>query len=246
LVALVTGGSSGIGAAVAVLLAERGARVAVADRSPDGADPRLLALAADVTDDEAVRRAVARTADELGGLDIVVNNAGIGAVGAVDANDDEEWRRVLDVNLLGAVRVTRAALEHLRRSRAASIVNICSIVATAGLPNRALYSATKGALMSLTLAIAADHVGEGIRVNAVAPGTVQTPWVGRLLADAPDPDARLAALRARQPIGRLVSAEEVAEAVAYLASPAASAITGTILPVDGGMQGLRMPGSVTP
>ncbi|HLJ03875.1 MAG TPA: SDR family NAD(P)-dependent oxidoreductase [Solirubrobacteraceae bacterium] len=246
LVAFVTGGTSGIGAAVAALLAERGARVAVADRSPDCADPRLLALRADVTDDAAVREAVSATARELGGLDILVNNAGIGAVGAVDANDDDEWRRVLDVNLLGAVRATRASLEHLRRSRAAAIVNTCSIAATAGLPNRALYSATKGALMSLTLAMAADFIPEGIRVNAVAPGTVDTPWVARLLADAPDAQARLAALRARQPIGRLVSAEEVAEAVAYLASPAASAITGTIMPVDGGMQGLRMPSSTAP
>jgi NAD(P)-dependent dehydrogenase (short-subunit alcohol dehydrogenase family) len=136
--------------------------------------------------------------------------------------------------------VARAALPHLRASEHAVIVNTCSIAATAGLPNRALYSATKGAVLSLTLAMAADHVAEGIRVNCVNPGTADTPWVRRLLDAADDPDAELAALRARQPMGRLVSAPEVAAAIAYLASPRAGAVTGTALAVDGGMQGLRL------
>jgi 2-keto-3-deoxy-L-fuconate dehydrogenase len=113
-------------------------------------------------------------------------------------------------------------------------------VATAGLPQRALYSASKGAILSLTLAMAADHVREHIRVNCVNPGTVDTPWVGRLLHAAPDPEAERAALTARQPIGRLVSAEEAAAAIAYLASPSAGAVTGTALAVDGGMSGLRL------
>jgi 2-keto-3-deoxy-L-fuconate dehydrogenase len=137
------------------------------------------------------------------------------------------------------VRVTRAALPYLRRSSHAAIVNTCSIAATAGLPARALYSATKGAVLSLTLAMAADHIHEGIRVNCVNPGTADTPWVGRLLDAAPDPAAERAALNARQPLGRLVTAAEVAAAIAYLASPLASATTGTALAVDGGMQGLR-------
>jgi 2-keto-3-deoxy-L-fuconate dehydrogenase len=147
---------------------------------------------------------------------------------------------VFDVNVVGMVRVTRAALPYLRRSGHAAIVNTCSVAATAGLPARALYSATKGAVLSLTLAMAADHIGEGIRVNCVNPGTADTPWIGRLLDQADNPAAERAALEARQPMGRLVSAAEVAAAIAYLASPAAAAVTGTSLAVDGGMGGLRI------
>ncbi|WCH96998.1 SDR family NAD(P)-dependent oxidoreductase [Streptomyces moderatus] len=238
--ALVTGGASGIGRATAELLAARGARVAVLDLDPSSVDKPLLAFRADVTDDISVREAVAAAVAELGGLDVLINNAGIGAQGTVEDNDDAEWHRVHDVNVVGMVRVSRAALPHLRESSHATIVNTCSIAATAGLPQRALYSATKGAVYSLTLAMAADHVREGIRVNCVNPGTVDTPWVGRLLDAAADPAAERAALEARQPTGRLVSADEVAGAVAYLASPLSGATTGTSLAVDGGMQGLRL------
>ncbi len=251
LAALVTGGASGIGLATARLLASRGARVAVLDRvkPPEPAEDSeteadgIYPVLADVTDDAAVRAAVAQAGQALGGLDVLVNNAGIGAAGTVEDNDDDEWHRVLDVNVLGIVRTTRAALPLLRqavreRGRAA-IVNTCSIAGTAGLPQRALYCASKGAVYALTLAMAADHVAEGIRVNCVNPGTVDTPWVGRLLDAAPDPRAERAALTARQPMGRLVTADEVAAAIAYLASPLAGATTGTALAVDGGMQGLR-------
>ncbi|MEV4974153.1 SDR family NAD(P)-dependent oxidoreductase [Streptomyces scopuliridis] len=243
--ALVTGGASGIGAAVATLLLARGARVAVMDRDCAGAPAGTLALTADVTDDAAVRTAVDAAAEEFGGLHTVVSNAGIGAIGTVVDNPDEEWLRVLDINVLGMVRTARHALPHLRRSAAerpgcVSITQTCSIAATAGLPQRALYSASKGAVLSLTLAMAADHVREGIRVNCVNPGTADTPWVGRLLDRAQDPAAERAALEARQPTGRLVGADEVAAAVAYLACPAATAVTGTALAVDGGMQGLRL------
>jgi NAD(P)-dependent dehydrogenase (short-subunit alcohol dehydrogenase family) len=187
-----------------------------------------------------VRRAVGQAAEALGGIDIVVNNAGIGAQGTVEDNSDEEWSRVLDVNVVGMVRVSRACLPFLRNSRAAAIVNTCSIAATAGLPQRALYSASKGAVLALTRAMAADHLRDGIRVNCVNPGTADTPWIGRLLEHASDPAAERAALNARQPHGRLVSADEVAEAVVYLASPAAGSTTGIDLAVDGGMQGLRL------
>jgi 2-keto-3-deoxy-L-fuconate dehydrogenase len=235
--ALVTGGASGIGRAAADLLAARGAQVAVLDLDPSSVEKPLLGYRADVSVDASVREAVAAA---LGGLDILINNAGIGAAGTVEDNDDEQWHRVLDVNVVGIVRTTRAALPHLRASEHAAIVNTCSIAATAGLPQRALYSATKGAVLSLTLAMAADHLREDVRVNCVNPGTADTPWVGRLLDAAPDPAAERAALEARQPSGRLVSAAEVAGAIAYLASPLSGATTGTSLAVDGGMQGLRL------
>ncbi len=237
--ALVTGGASGIGLAAARRLAALGARVAVldlAEQAPDG----FALVRADVTDDAAVRSAVAGAVDALGGLDVLVNNAGIGAQGGVGDNDDEEWHRVYDVNVVGMVRVARAALPALRASAHAAIVNTSSIAATAGLPDRVLYSATKGAVLSMTLAMAADLLPEGIRVNAVNPGTADTPWIGRLLARADDPAAERAALDARQPHGRLVSADEVAGAIAYLASPASGSTTGTWLAVDGGMSGLRL------
>ncbi len=236
--AVVTGGGSGIGLATATLLAERGMTVACLDLIPPG-EP-FVGIKADVTDDVSVRAAVAEAAERLGGIDVLVNNAGIGAQGTVEDNPDAEWQRVFDVNVFGMVRVARAALPYLRRSEHASIVNTCSIAATAGLPQRALYSATKGAVLSLTLAMAADHIREGIRVNCVNPGTADTPWVGRLLDAAPDPEAERAALNARQPMGRLVTAEEVAAAIAYLAGPEAGATTGTSIAVDGGMQGLRL------
>jgi NAD(P)-dependent dehydrogenase (short-subunit alcohol dehydrogenase family) len=214
--------------------------VACLDLVVDGLPAPLLAVRADVSDDESVRAGVRAAAQALGGIDIVVNNAGISAVGTVEANSDEEWHRVLDVNLLGMVRVSRAALPFLRASGHAAIVNLGSIAAHTGLPDRALYSASKGAVQALTLAMAADHLAEGIRVTCVHPGTADTPWVRRLLAATADPEAELSALRARQPNGRLVSAAEVAAAIVYLASPLAGATTGTALAVDGGTHGLRL------
>ena len=239
LTALVTGGASGIGLAAARLLATQGAAVGVLDRGEQG--PADFAYArGDVSEDASVRAGVQQLVDVLGGLDILVNNAGIGAQGGIEDNDDNEWHRVFDVNVLGLVRVTRAALPALRASQHGAIVNTCSIAATAGLPQRALYSASKGAVLSLTRAMAADLTADGIRVNAVNPGTVDTPWVGRLLDSAPDRAAERAALEARQPHGRLVSADEVAYAIAYLAAPTSGSTTGTALEIDGGMAGLRL------
>jgi NAD(P)-dependent dehydrogenase (short-subunit alcohol dehydrogenase family) len=240
LTAVVTGGASGIGAAIAAKLQSLGAQVAVLDLNPANLPEGQLGLVCNVADDASVREAISRTVAEFGGIDIVINNAGIGAQGTVEDNDDDEWHRAWDINVLGMVRVSRAALPHLRQSQAAAIVNTCSIAATAGLPQRALYSATKGAVLSLTQAMAADHLREGVRVNCVNPGTADTPWVGRLLDSADDPAAERAALNARQPHGRLVSAEEVAGAVAYLASPLSGSTSGTSIAVDGGMQALRL------
>ncbi|WP_432511259.1 SDR family NAD(P)-dependent oxidoreductase [Kineococcus sp. SYSU DK001] len=244
---LVTGGASGIGAATAARFAADGARVVVLDRDPvDPARGVVGSVRADLSDDASVRAAVEEAAGKLGGLDVVVNNAGIGATGTVADNDDEEWHRVYDVNVLGIVRTTRAALPHLRRSPHAAIVNTCSIAAWTGLPQRALYSATKGAVQALTLAMAADHLADGVRVNCVNPGTADTPWVQRLLDASPDPDAERAALRARQPTGRLVTAEEVAHAIVHLADPRSSATTGVAMAVDGGTHSLRLPARPVP
>ncbi|WP_328443368.1 SDR family NAD(P)-dependent oxidoreductase [Amycolatopsis sp. NBC_00438] len=239
LVAAVTGGASGIGLATATLLAERGAQVAVLDLKPGDDGFRC-----DVSSDDDVRSAVDAVVERFGRLDILVNNAGIGAQGDVTANGDDEWHRVFDVNVVGMVRLARAALPHLKNSPSAAIVNTCSIAAWAGLPSRALYSATKGAVLSLTLAMATDHLPDRIRVNCVCPGTADTPWVGRLLDSATDPAAERAALAARQPMGRLVTADEVANAIVYLASPLSASTTGTALAVDGGMHGLRPRGPV--
>jgi 2-keto-3-deoxy-L-fuconate dehydrogenase len=237
---LVTGGASGIGAATAQALGDRGAVVAILDRAPTGRSEHLE-LTCDITDRAAVETAVADAASTLGSIDVVVNDAGIGAAGDITGNDDAEWAHVLDVNVVGLARVSAAALPHLRRSDHASIVNVSSIVAVVGVPQRALYAASKGAVAAVTLAMAADHVKEGIRVNAVLPGTADTPWVGRLLDAAEDRQAAAVALRARQPLGRLVTAEEVAQSILYLASPLSGSTTGTLLTVDGGMGSIRVP-----
>jgi NAD(P)-dependent dehydrogenase (short-subunit alcohol dehydrogenase family) len=147
----------------------------------------------------------------------------------------------MNVNVVGIVRTVRASLPLLRKSKCASITNVCSVAATAGIPKRALYSASKGAVLSLTMAMANDHIVDGVRVNCVNPGTADTPWVQRLLAQSADPAAERKALEARQPLGRLVSAEEVARALCYLASPLQGSTTAASLTVDGGMQGLRIP-----
>jgi NAD(P)-dependent dehydrogenase (short-subunit alcohol dehydrogenase family) len=221
-------------------LIEAGASVAVLDLTLAGANAAAFGVVANVADDDSVRSAIDAVVGRFGRIDIVVNNAGIGAQGDVAANTDNEWHRVWDVNVIGMARVVRAALPHLRVSPAASIVNLSSIVATAGVPQRVLYSATKGAVLAMTRAMAADHIREGIRVNAVNPGTADTPWINGLLAKADDPAAERAALEARQPHGRLVTPDEVAGAVLYLASPASGSTTGTSIAVDGGMQELRL------
>ncbi|KRC51893.1 short-chain dehydrogenase [Leifsonia sp. Root227] len=234
--ALVTGAASGIGEEVVRRMRSAGATVVGLDRTHPADDADFLI--ADVTDRSAVESVIA---ERFSGatLDIVVNCAGIGASGTIADNGDDEWRRVLDINVTGIARVTAAALPHLERSSNAAIVNVSSIAAWAGLPQRALYSASKGAVHALTLATAADFAGR-IRVNCVCPGTVDTPWVGRLLDASDDAAAEKARLEARQPMGRLATATEVAQAIIYLASPESSFTTGTALAVDGGMFGLRL------
>jgi 2-keto-3-deoxy-L-fuconate dehydrogenase len=241
LVAVVTGAAAGIGQATAARLASRGASVAGLDVEPKAGTNSVLGLHADVSDQGSVDAAIEAAVREFGGIDILVNNAGIGAVGTVEDNEDDEWHRVFDVNVVGMVRMARATLPHLRKSQSGAIVNVASVAATVGLPERACYGTSKGAVLSLTLAMAADLLGDGVRVNCVCPGTIDTPWVGRLMQTAPNPERRRAELAARQPLGRLGSADEVADAILYLAAPSASFVTGTALTVDGGLSGLRVP-----
>jgi NAD(P)-dependent dehydrogenase (short-subunit alcohol dehydrogenase family) len=241
LVAVVTGAGSGIGLAVAQYLHDNGAKVYGLDLQEGLMRPYAHFITCDIGDPTSVSSAFAELAKHTQAIDILANNAGVGATGTVEDAKEEEWLKVLNVNVVGTSRVSAAAMPLLRKSKSPAIVNTCSIAATAGLPKRAIYSASKGAIMSLTLAMAADYVREGIRVNCVNPGTSDTPWVDRLLSQAQDPAAERESLEARQPMGRLVSAQEVASAIAYLASPRQASTTGTILAVDGGMQGLRLP-----
>ena len=237
LTAAVTGAGSGIGLATLKILADGGAKVYGLDIAEGGIAEHGTWLQCDVGDDASVAAAFAN----ISSLDILINSAAISAIGTVEANPSEEWAKVMNVNVVGIVRTVRASLPLLRKSKCASITNVCSVAATAGIPKRALYSASKGAVLSLTMAMANDHIVDGVRVNCVNPGTADTPWVQRLLAQSADPAAEHKALEARQPLGRLVSAEEVARALCYLASPLQGSTTAASLTVDGGMQGLRIP-----
>lgn len=239
--AVVTGSGSGIGLELCQQLSKMGAKVFGLDLNIGGLGDSGIWIKCDVGDSESVRSAFKEISTSTEIIDIVLNNAGISAVGTVEDATDEQWTRVMNVNVAGMSRVAAAAMPSLRKSKSPAIVNTCSIAATAGLPKRAIYSASKGAVLSLTLAMAADYVKEGIRVNCVNPGTADTPWVQNLLAQSPDPDAERRALESRQPLGRLVAPSEVASAILYLANPAQSSTTGTVLAVDGGMHGLRLP-----
>jgi 2-keto-3-deoxy-L-fuconate dehydrogenase len=240
LTAVVTGAGSGIGLAVARALSEAGAKVLGLDLNEGEMSKYATFIPCDVSDPSKVAAAFAEIAKHTDVIDVLANNAGVGAIGSITDVKEEEWQKVFGVNVFGMGRVSAAAMPMLKKSKFASIVNTCSIAATAGLPQRAVYSASKGAVLSLTLAMAADGIPDKVRVNCVAPGTADTPWVARLLSQAADPAAERAALEARQPMGRLVSADEVASAILYLASPRQASTTGIVLSVDGGMQGLRL------
>ncbi|MEM8874221.1 MAG: SDR family oxidoreductase [Planctomycetota bacterium] len=237
-IAIVTGAASGIGRAIAEDLRDRGMTVGALDVGadvPDGCAP----LIADVRDGEQVRAAIDAFAKQHGRLDLLVGNAGVSLVGTIEDNDEADWQRTFDVNVFGQFRVVRAALPWLRESDAASIVLMSSCSATNGIPQRAVYSASKGAVQSLTAALAVDLLPENIRVNAVSPATVDTPFMAELIARVDDPAAHRRSLEARQPTGRMITPTEIATAVAYLADPNNRNVTGTTLIIDGGMATLR-------
>ena len=241
LTAIITGGGSGIGLAVAKGLKERGATVFGFDINQGEMAPFATFIKCDIADAASVESAFAEFKKASNKLDILINNAGIGSLTTVEKESDENWHKVLNVNVVGTARVSRSAIPLLRESKSAAIVNTASIAGTDGVPNRAAYSASKGAVLALTLAMATDHLADGIRVNAVNPATADTPWVKRLLDQSPDAKAARSALEARQPMGRLVSPAEIASAIIFLASPLQASVTGTTINIDGGMHSLRIP-----
>jgi 2-keto-3-deoxy-L-fuconate dehydrogenase len=233
---LITGGASGIGAACMRRFQADGCSVAVLDRDEDllAASPAEAALSCDVSDAEALAFAVDEASSALGGLDVVVAAAGIAARGTVADTEPAEWDRVLAVNLRGVYLTARAAIPHLRAAGGGAIVNIASQLGIVAAANAAAYCASKGAVISLTRAMAVDHGPEGIRVNCVCPGPTDTPLLEPYFGAAADPVAERMAYEAMQLHSRLVTADEIAGAVAYLAAPGSSSTMGAALVVDGG------------
>jgi len=236
--ALVTGAGSGIGAAVARRLHAEGAEVVLADVRGEAAEEvaaglgaGACAVALDVADEDAVRAALA-DAERAGGLDVLANIAGVGSTTSAPDTPLEVWERVFAVNARGTFLCCKHAIPPMAGRGSGSIVNMGSVAGLVGLRNRAAYCAAKGAVVALTRALAVDHVRDGVRVNAVCPGTVDSPWVRRLVDEVGE---SLEALEARQPMGRLGTPDEIADAVLYLASDAAAFVTGTVLAIDGGL-----------
>jgi NAD(P)-dependent dehydrogenase (short-subunit alcohol dehydrogenase family) len=240
--AIVTGAGAGIGEAIAIRLSSEGARVALADldgqaaeRVAGGIEGKTLVRRTDVTRSDEVEALVQGVVEEWGGLDVMVNNAGIGVAGTTPETSEEDWERLMAVNLKGTFLGMKYAISAMRDSGGGSIINISSVAALVGIPDRAAYSATKGGILALTKAAAIDHVAEGIRVNCIAPGTVDTPWIDRITAGYDDPAEARANMEARQPHGRFVAPEEIAAMAAYLAADESASCIGACMIVDGGV-----------
>jgi NAD(P)-dependent dehydrogenase (short-subunit alcohol dehydrogenase family) len=241
---LVTGAGSGIGETTALAFAKEGGRVAVNDVNPrkaaatvrkiERAGGRALAVPGDVADAATSAQVVAAVLKRFRKLDILVNNAGIGVTGTVLETTEEDWDALMRVNVKSMFLMSRAVLPAMIARKRGVIVNTASIVGVAGVTDRAAYTASKHAVVGLTRAMALDHVRDGIRVNCICPGTTMTPWVTQRISETKDPKATLAAMTARQPMGRLGTPQEIAAGILYLASDDASFATGTALVVDGG------------
>ncbi len=240
--AIVTGAGSGIGRAIAIRLASEGARVILADLDEEAAeevaeeiDGETLVHRADVTKTADVETLVARAVSEWGGLDVMVNNAGVGvAANIVDATE-EDYERMMDVCVRGTFLGMKHAVPAIRDSGGGSVINMSSVAALIGISDRAIYCAAKGAILSMTRAAAVDHVGDGVRVNCIAPGTVETPWIERITSGYDDPEEARKNMQARQPHGRFVQPEEIAAMAAYLASDESASVIGACMIVDGGV-----------
>ena len=243
--ALVTGAGSGIGQATALLFAQEGAHIIAADMNVEGLQSTQQKMAErglqvetvvlNVTEESMVKSVVAQTLERHGRVDLLLNIAGIGSTQTVVDTDLEIWERVFAVNVRGTFLMSKYLLPAMIQQNFGVIINMASVAGLVGLPDRAAYCASKAAVIGLTRAMAVDHVKQGIRVNAICPGTVDSPWVGRLLDAADDAAEARRKLVARQPMGRLGQPEEIAEAALYLASDAARFITGTTLAIDGGL-----------
>jgi NAD(P)-dependent dehydrogenase (short-subunit alcohol dehydrogenase family) len=245
--AIVTGAGRGIGAATAAALAAEGGAVGVVDVDADVVDEVVgeitsaggtaLACVCNVRDPEAVERTVASVVDAYGGLDVLVNNAGIQRYGTVETTPLNEWDDVIDINLKGQFLFSRFAVPHLRERGGGAIVNVASVQAFATQPGVVAYSASKGAIVAMTKTMALDHASDHIRVNAVAPGSVRTPmleWAaGKFVPD--DPDGAIADWGSKHPLGQVITPDQVARLILFLASDDADAITGSTHLVDGGL-----------
>lgn len=242
--AFITGGGTGIGRACALLFAREGAKVAVAARRREKLDEvareiiaeghEALAVECDITRRDSVERAIRAAEDRLGGLNVIVNNAGALHVGTVEETSEDDWNRVIAVNLTGTFLVSRAAIPALRRASGGSIVNIGSYLGLVGIRQRAVYCASKGGVTLLTKAMALDHAAEKIRVNCICPALVETEMALGAMQRMPDPVAYQKLRESQIPIGRAGKPEDVARLAAFLASDASSWMTGNAIPLDGG------------
>lgn len=241
-ICLITGGASGIGKAACLLFASEGAAVVVADKSVEPAAEvaamagnGAVAIGVDVADSKSVQRAIAQAVERFGRLDVLVNNAGYGIQGNVVQTDEDDWNRLMAVNINGVFYGCKYAIPVMQRQGGGAIVNTASIVATVGIRDRAAYCASKGAVAALTRAMALDHVADNIRVNAIAPGTIDSPYFQDMFAKSPRAAELRRELEARQAMNRLGKPEEIAAGMLFLASDEASFMTGSILTIDGGM-----------
>jgi NAD(P)-dependent dehydrogenase (short-subunit alcohol dehydrogenase family) len=249
-ICLVTGAGSGIGRAIARLFAAEQGVVVAADVDEasaletaaeiEEAGGRAIARALDVADEEQTRRLARLTNEELGRIDVLVNNAGVAGVGDIEETTLERWEQVMRVNVRGVFLMCRAVVPYMRAQRSGSIVNMSSAIAETGLARRVSYAASKGAVLALTRSMQVDSARDGIRINALLPGTIRTPFAERYLRDAyEDPEEGLNNIRARQLTGELGQPEQVAHAALFLASDESSFVLGSGLVVDGGLTGTR-------